>query len=116
MNIRKKINIPTPKPQRIFAYEPPHSRIIVPCPHVVKTVWFGHDPILTDTLEGLGNRFLLAEYLAEGVVGVAVHYVLVHVGERNGAACPVEMIAVSGRRCHYGEEAFAVDIFVGDPV
>jgi hypothetical protein len=56
----------------------------------------------------LGDGFLLSKDLAEGVVSIAVHNVLVHVGDGNCAAGPVEMIAVSaGRRCHR-EEAFAV--------
>src|SRR5208283_5466685 len=104
LHVRVQINIPTSKPQRVFADEPANSRIIVPCTHVVKAVRLDHNTILADILEGLGDRFLLAEDLAERVVGVTVHYGLGHVGDGYGAAGTVEMVAVAGGRCHQGKE------------
>jgi hypothetical protein len=70
---------------------------------------------LANILERLSNRFLLVEHCSEGIIGVAVDNVLIHVGKCNRTAYGVKMIAVPAGGCRYGQESIAVDIFVGDP-
>ena len=66
MGIDIEIQIPTIKSQRVLGDEAACFRIIIPGPHIVKPIWFGHHPILAHILEGLRDGLNLgAEALAQ---------------------------------------------------
>ena len=91
--------------------------VIIPRPHVIKSVGFSHHSILADVFEGLRDCLKFVANDPEGRVAIFVDHGLGLIGQGDGTSDGVEMVAVKHTgRCDHGQQPGSVDIIAGDGI